>query len=157
MKATALLPNLRPGFTNAFHRRAAIFSRNRNSNFPSSEKCRADKTRESFKTSRSPLRKKFSGQQNERVRFSARRDAIPSCGNLPDAAADVARSTHAATHNRSRSAEYSFPEPNKSVIPSLIASPARTRQEPWLRRASPYQGNHDRSVLVGRDSVEPDE
>jgi hypothetical protein len=56
--------------------------------------------------------KTFSGQQTGRVRFSARRDAIPSCGNLPDAAAGVARLTHAATRNRSRSGEYSFPMNN---------------------------------------------
>ena len=41
--AAAPLPNFRLGFTNAFHRQGAVFSKNKNSNFPSSEKCRAGK------------------------------------------------------------------------------------------------------------------
>src|SRR5205823_9329264 len=57
--AAAPLPNLRLGFTNAFQRQGAVFSKNKNSNFPSLEKCRAGKTRELFKTSRSSSRRNF--------------------------------------------------------------------------------------------------
>src|SRR6476620_6151120 len=55
----APLPNLRLGFTKAFQRQGAVFSKNKNSNFPSLEKCRAGKTRELFKTRRSSSPRNF--------------------------------------------------------------------------------------------------
>ena len=65
--------------------------------------------------------KTFSGQQTGRVRFSARRDAIPSCGNLPDAAAGAARLIPVAEckHNPPGECSFSggrFIEPPASAI-----------------------------------------